>query len=329
MGESEVTTAGDRQLIVTVPNVQRDELVRAGRPDRRAPVPGRVRRRAGHPPPAPEPTAGADGVDRARRPSPPPSDARPERVAPAWCPSPVRPATTSRFPALPTAPPQPAGRGLPVGRRPGHAARPGDRVAARASPARPRSPSSPAVRRCDDVADQPLFACDREGTEKYLLGPTLIEGDQLATASAGIPANDVTWVVDLEFNAEGATVVRGGHPGPVGQGRAAEPVRHRAGRRRRSPRRRSARRSPAAAPRSPATSPRRARPSWPTCLKYGALPLAFDVSEVNNVSATLGGEQLRAGIIAGIIGLALVVRSASPTTAGWASWWSPRWRSPG
>ena len=42
-------------------------------------------------------------------------------------------------------------------------------------------------------------------------------------------------------------------------------------------------------------------------LKYGALPLAFDVSEVNNVSATLGGEQLRAGIIAGIIGLALVV----------------------
>jgi preprotein translocase subunit SecD len=42
-------------------------------------------------------------------------------------------------------------------------------------------------------------------------------------------------------------------------------------------------------------------------LKYGALPLAFEVSEVSNVSATLGGEQLRAGIIAGIIGLALVV----------------------
>jgi preprotein translocase subunit SecD len=42
-------------------------------------------------------------------------------------------------------------------------------------------------------------------------------------------------------------------------------------------------------------------------LKYGALPLAFDVSEVNNVSATLGGDQLRAGIIAGIIGLMLVI----------------------
>ena len=42
-------------------------------------------------------------------------------------------------------------------------------------------------------------------------------------------------------------------------------------------------------------------------LKYGALPLAFEVSEVNTVSATLGGEQLRAGIIAGIVGLGLVV----------------------
>ena len=42
-------------------------------------------------------------------------------------------------------------------------------------------------------------------------------------------------------------------------------------------------------------------------LKYGALPLSFEVSEVSNVSATLGGEQLRAGIIAGIIGLVLVV----------------------
>ena len=29
-------------------------------------------------------------------------------------------------------------------------------------------------------------------------------------------------------------------------------------------------------------------------LKYGALPLTFDLSEVSNVSPTLGGEQLRA-----------------------------------
>ena len=42
-------------------------------------------------------------------------------------------------------------------------------------------------------------------------------------------------------------------------------------------------------------------------LKYGALPLSFVLSEQNTVSPTLGGEQLHAGIIAGLIGLALVV----------------------
>jgi hypothetical protein len=55
----------------------------------------------------------------------------------------------------------------------------------------------------DDIANQPLFACDEAGIEKYLLSPALIEGDQLATAAAGVPANDVAWVVDLEFDSEG------------------------------------------------------------------------------------------------------------------------------
>jgi preprotein translocase subunit SecD len=42
-------------------------------------------------------------------------------------------------------------------------------------------------------------------------------------------------------------------------------------------------------------------------LKYGALPLAFEVSSVENVSAKLGGDQLQAGVIAGLIGLGLVI----------------------
>jgi preprotein translocase subunit SecD len=41
-------------------------------------------------------------------------------------------------------------------------------------------------------------------------------------------------------------------------------------------------------------------------LKYGALPLAFEISSVDTVSPTLGSDQLQAGIIAGIIGLVLV-----------------------
>ncbi|WP_395575542.1 protein translocase subunit SecD [Streptomyces sp. BK79] len=42
-------------------------------------------------------------------------------------------------------------------------------------------------------------------------------------------------------------------------------------------------------------------------LSYGALPLTFKEDSVNTVTAALGGEQLKAGLIAGAIGLALVV----------------------
>jgi preprotein translocase subunit SecD len=42
-------------------------------------------------------------------------------------------------------------------------------------------------------------------------------------------------------------------------------------------------------------------------LKYGALPLAFDRGEVQQVSPTLGADQLSAGLLAGILGLGLVL----------------------
>ncbi|MFJ2394136.1 protein translocase subunit SecD [Streptomyces sp. NPDC087843] len=42
-------------------------------------------------------------------------------------------------------------------------------------------------------------------------------------------------------------------------------------------------------------------------LKYGALPLTFKEASVTTVTAALGGEQLHAGLIAGAIGLGLVI----------------------
>ncbi|WP_426297852.1 protein translocase subunit SecD [Arthrobacter sp. R-11] len=42
-------------------------------------------------------------------------------------------------------------------------------------------------------------------------------------------------------------------------------------------------------------------------LRYGALPISFDIQSEEQISATLGGEQLRLGLLAGIIGLLLVV----------------------
>ncbi|MBX4421534.1 protein translocase subunit SecD, partial [Mycobacterium tuberculosis] len=41
-------------------------------------------------------------------------------------------------------------------------------------------------------------------------------------------------------------------------------------------------------------------------LKYGSLPLSFKTSDAETVSATLGLQSLRAGLIAGLIGLIAV-----------------------
>ena len=42
-------------------------------------------------------------------------------------------------------------------------------------------------------------------------------------------------------------------------------------------------------------------------LKFGALPLNFEIVERQTVSPTLGEDQLKAGLLAGAIGLVLVV----------------------
>ncbi len=294
VGESEVTTAGERQLIVTVPNVQRDELVRLV--GQTAVLRFRAVYAAEQVTPPPQPTPQATG-------SPAPTEA--PSASASVAPEPTESQNRKPLPALPTAPPKP----------PDQACQSADGQGTPPAEAIDWQPSETcqaafAEFSCgapvNDVADQALFACNREQTEKYLLGPTLIEGDQLATASAGIPANDVNWVVDLEFNAEGATsfeeatraLSAKGEPNNrfaivldgvvISAPSVDNPI-------------------PGGRAQISGNFNQKSAAELANVLKYGALPLAFDVSEVNNVSATLGGEQLRAGIIAGIIGLGLVV----------------------
>ena len=304
VGESEVTTAGDRQIIVSVPNVQQDELVR---------LVGQtavLRFRAVYaaesvtPPPAPEPTAPAGGSGN---PSAGPSGAASAPSESASAEPSASPTGNNRpLAGLPTAPPAPRsprptveGQGTPPDQAIGWQPSPEDQAdfAAFTCADKDRQP---------DIADQPLFSCDETGTVKYLLGPTLVEGDQLSSAVAGVPQNDVRWVVNLDFNSEGAIAFENAtrelasRPDP--QNRFAivldgETI--------------SAPSVSAAIPGGRAEISgdfnQESATQLANVLKYGALPLAFEVSEVANVSATLGGEQLRAGIIAGIIGLALVV----------------------
>jgi len=306
VGESEVTTSGDNQIIVTVPNVQQDELVR---------LVGQtavLRFRAVYAaeqiqPPEPTPSTTAEPSQGATaKPSDEPSAGSSETAkAPSPAASAPKTGNNAPMPALPTAPPLPLDK----------ACVPADGKGSPPDKALDWQPTEAcqaafAEFTCEtkvtEVPDQGLFACNQEKTEKYLLGPTLIEGNQLTSAVAGIPQNNVNWVVNLEFNPSGSAAFE----------KATRQISQQS-----EPQNRFAIVLDGVSISAPSVNEaipggraeisgnftQKTATELANVLKYGALPLAFDVSEVNNVSATLGGEQLRAGIIAGLIGLALVV----------------------
>ncbi len=158
---------------------------------------------------------------------------------------------------------------------------------------------APAVK---DIATAPLITCDDEGI-KYLLSAAVIEGTQLNDASAGIPQQQVQWVVNLSFDStarkafaevtrqlqgtgeqfaivldgkviSAPTVIQaisGGNAQITGDFTEAEAE------------------------------------SLANSLKYGALPLKFSVPVVSEEGPSLASDQLAAGIWAGAVGLALVL----------------------
>jgi preprotein translocase subunit SecD len=57
-----------------------------------------------------------------------------------------------------------------------------------------------------DDPDLPLVTCDNDGQTKYVLGPTLLDGEQITTATAGRNPNGPGYVVNLTFNSAGSKV---------------------------------------------------------------------------------------------------------------------------
>ncbi|MDO5682757.1 MAG: protein translocase subunit SecD [Propionibacteriaceae bacterium] len=308
VGETEVTTSGDREVVVTVPNVQQDELVNmvgqtavltfravhyveAVQPPAQ-PDPGTT--------PDPNATPGAGATPAAG------GDATPAVGAGASAEPSAQPTAGANRPApmLPTAPPPPR---TPRPTAPGQGVPPD-----KAMEWQPNDNDFAdfAEYVCGEdvaeVSDQPLVACDRSGTEKYLLGPAMITGDRLTTASAGVPQNQLNWVVNLEFDGQGATMFENATGALAAN---ADPQNRFAivldGRVISAPSVSQA--IPGGRAEISGSFNEKSATDLANVLKYGALPLAFEVSEVSNVSATLGGEQLRAGMIAGLVGLVLVV----------------------
>ena len=65
------------------------------------------------------------------------------------------------------------------------------------------------------MPDQPLITCNREGTTKFLLYPAVINGDMLTGANAGVPQNQLSWIVQLQLNDEGGKIFDAGSRAPI------------------------------------------------------------------------------------------------------------------
>lgn len=161
--------------------------------------------------------------------------------------------------------------------------------------------------------DRALVTCDPNGSAKYILGPVEIEGARIASASSGLQVSSTgavtnVWEVSLGFDGQGTkefaavTERLQGQTSPQNQfGIVLDGL----------------------VISAPSLNPgviiadgkasisgsftRESAASLANQLKFGALPLTFEVQSEEQISATLGSEQLEKGLMAGLIGLLLVV----------------------
>lgn len=157
-----------------------------------------------------------------------------------------------------------------------------------------------------------LGTCDETGTVKYTLEPAFIKGTNVTGASAVLPQGGVGWVVSLEFDGEGAKALGDASTTlsalpDCGQG--ASPCNAFA----------------IVLDGVVTSAPRFNEPilggqaqiegnftaqeanDLANILKYGALPVTLEAVDITSVSPTVGSEQLRAGLLAGLLGLVLVM----------------------
>ncbi|MCL2782056.1 MAG: protein translocase subunit SecD [Actinomycetia bacterium] len=172
-------------------------------------------------------------------------------------------------------------------------------------------------------ADKAIIACDDSNQYAFLLGPVIVPGTQISSAQANPPngSSNLTWSVSLTLKSSGQTAwakytsehhsSSGGNVQPVQQcSTSAVPCAEYVaftldGQIISYPHNEAvingeATQITGSFTQSSATTLARQ-------LKYGALPLNFTTDSVQEVSATLGTAQLKAGLLAGAIGLGLVV----------------------
>ena len=168
--------------------------------------------------------------------------------------------------------------------------------------------TNPAVRQ-GGVPDDPtkwIVTCSKDGAAKYLLQPAFIEGTSIDNAAAGVPQGGTTWLVTLDFDADGtkkladASLLLYKLASPKNQFAIvldglvssspyfSEPIL-------------------GGQAQITGTFTQQEATDLANILKYGALPLTLEIAEVTSLSPTLGLDQLNAGLLAGALGLLLVV----------------------
>ena len=162
-----------------------------------------------------------------------------------------------------------------------------------------------------DDPTKPLITCDSSRYQKFLLGPVELDGANISNAEAGTittstGASTNTWAVNLTFNSAGSDIF------------AAVTKRLFS---LTSPRNQFAVTIDGYVITAPQTQAvitngsaqitgsftAESSKALADQLKYGSLPFGFQVQSQENISATLGSESLKGGLLAGLIGLILVV----------------------
>ena len=153
----------------------------------------------------------------------------------------------------------------------------------------------------NDDPNLPLVTCSTDGNEVYLLDSAIINGEQIANASSGLDPQRGEYIVDVEFESDAAKTWADFTAANVGTQTAfvldsqvvsapqiQEPI-------------------PGGQTQITGQFTADTARELANVLKYGSLPLSFESSEAETVSATLGLSSLRAGLIAGAVGLAAVL----------------------
>jgi preprotein translocase subunit SecD len=150
-----------------------------------------------------------------------------------------------------------------------------------------------------DRPDDYVAACSEDGTVKYLLGPAVVEGTDVTDASPGTRQGTGEWIVQLDFNNSGSAAWAeytaaniGKQVGITLDGKVISAP--------------TINQAISSGTEISGSFDQTSATELANQLKYGALPLSFTQATAQSISTELGAEQLRAGLIAGAIGIALV-----------------------